>query len=50
MAHKKDIPVLAAVLYSKPEYFLTGDAHFFTDKVTSVVPVFTAKEFLSKIK
>jgi putative PIN family toxin of toxin-antitoxin system len=50
MAHKKDIPVLAAVLYSKPEYFLTGDAHFFTDKVKSVVPVFTAKEFLSKIK
>ncbi len=50
MAHKKDIPVLAAVLYSKPDYFLTGDAHFFTDKVTSVVPVFTAKEFLSKIR
>ena len=29
--HKKDIPILAAVLYVKPDYFLTGDAHFFTD-------------------
>ena len=44
------IPILAAVLYSKPDYFLTGDAHFFTGKIKSIIPVMTAKEFLSKIR
>jgi predicted nucleic acid-binding protein len=50
MSHKKDIPILAAVLYSRPDFFLTGDSHFFTDKVRSIVNVLTAKELLSKIK
>jgi predicted nucleic acid-binding protein len=48
--HKKDIPILAAVLYVKPDYFLTGDAHFFTDNIKSVVNVITAGDFLAKIK
>lgn len=47
--HKKDIPVLAAVLFAKPDYFLTGDAHFFTDKVRNFVTVMTAKDFLGKV-
>ncbi|MEW6674801.1 MAG: putative toxin-antitoxin system toxin component, PIN family [Nitrospirota bacterium] len=50
ITHKKDIPVLAAVLYVKPDYFLTGDAHFFTDKIKSIVNVITAGDFLAKIK
>lgn len=48
--HKNDIPILAAVLYTKPDYFLTGNIHFFTDKVKSVINVSTTKDFLSKIK
>ena len=48
--HKKDIPILAAVLFAKPDYFLTGDAHFFTDKIKSIVNVITAGDFLAKIK
>jgi len=48
--HKKDIPILAATLYVKPDYFLTGDTHFFTDNIKSVVNVITAKDFLAKIK
>lgn len=48
--HKKDIPILAAVLYIKPDYFLTGDAHFFTDNIKKVVNVMTARDFLLKIK
>lgn len=48
--HKKDIPILAAVLYAKPDYFVTGDAHFFTDHIKSVVNVITARDFLAKIK
>lgn len=48
--HKKDIPILAAVLYVKPDYLLTGDAHFFTDNIKSVVNVITAGDFLAKIK
>ena len=50
ITHKKDISILAAVLYVKPDYFLTGDAHFFTDKIKSVVKVATARDFLSKMK
>lgn len=50
IAHKKDVPILAAVLFSKPDYLLTGDAHFFVDKVTNVVPVMTAKAFLEAMK
>lgn len=50
ITHKKDIPILAAVLYAKPDYFLTGDAHFFTEKIKSIVNVLTAKEFLAKLK
>jgi predicted nucleic acid-binding protein len=48
--HKKDIPILAAVLYVKPDYFLTGDAHFFTDHIKSIVNVMSARDFLAKIK
>jgi len=48
--HKKDIPILAAVLYVKPDYFLTGDAHFFTDNIKSIVNVITAADFLARIK
>jgi predicted nucleic acid-binding protein len=48
--HKKDIPILAAVLYVKPDYFLTGDAHFFTENIKSIVNVITARDFLEKIK
>ena len=50
ITHKKDISILAAVLYAKPDYFLTGDAHFFTDRIKSVVKVVTARDFLSKMK
>jgi len=48
--HKKDIPILAAVLYVKPDYFLTGDKHFFTENVKRVLNVITAGDFLAKIK
>ena len=47
--HKKDVPILAAVLAVTPDYFITGDAHFFTEKVKSVVNVKRAKEFLSEL-
>jgi putative PIN family toxin of toxin-antitoxin system len=50
MTYKKDIPILAAVIFAKPDYFLTGDAHFFTDLIINSVNVLTAKEFLTKLK
>ncbi len=50
ITHKKDIPILAAVLYAKPDYFLTGDAHFFTEKIKRIVNVSTAKDFIRKVK
>lgn len=48
MTHKKDVPILAAVLASYPDYFLSGDSHFFTDKIRDVISVKTVKEFLSE--
>jgi DNA polymerase II small subunit/DNA polymerase delta subunit B len=38
------------VLYAKPDYFLTGDAHFFTDNIKNIVNVINAGDFLAKIK
>jgi predicted nucleic acid-binding protein len=48
--HKKDIPILAAVLFIRPDYFLTGDMHFFTDGIKSIVQVMTTKDFLARMK
>jgi predicted nucleic acid-binding protein len=48
--HKKDIPILAAVLYAKPDYFLTGDAHFFTDSIKNRVQIITTRDLLAKVK
>lgn len=50
MMHRKDIPILAAVLYEKPDYFLTGDSHFFSEKIKETAVVMTAKEFLKKLQ
>ena len=47
--HKKDVPILAAVLYAKPDYFLTGDAHFDEDGIKNRISVMSAKEFLAFI-
>jgi len=48
--YRKDIPILAAVLYIEPDYFLTGDMHFFTDQIKKIVNVINARDFLSRIK
>lgn len=37
IAHKKDIPI-------------TGDSHFFTDKVRTVIKAITTREFLDEIE
>ncbi|MCD6150927.1 MAG: PIN domain-containing protein [Deltaproteobacteria bacterium] len=50
IAHKKDIPILAAALYANADYLLTGDLHFFTDKVKSEIKVRNAREFLDEIE
>ena len=44
--HKKDVPILAAVLAVTPDYFLSGDSHFFTEKIKNVINVKSVKEFL----
>jgi len=50
IVHKKDIPILAAALYANADYLLTGDSHFFTDKVKSEIKVRNAREFLDEIE
>ena len=50
IAHKKDIPILAAALYANADYLLTGDSHFFTDKVKFEIKVRNAREFLDEIE
>ena len=49
ITHTKDIPVLAAVLFVRPDYFLTGDAHFFNEKIKGIVNVKTTSDLLSEI-
>ena len=48
ITHTKDVPILAAVLEVLPDYFISGDAHFFTEKIKNIVKIKTAKEFLSE--
>lgn len=48
--HKKDVPILAAVLYAKPDYFLTGDGHFDEDRIKDKIAIMSAKEFLAVIR
>ena len=50
IVHEKDIPILAAALYTNADYLLTGDSHFFTDKVESELKVKKAREFLDEIE
>ena len=50
ITHEKDIPILAAALYANADYLLTGDLHFFTDKVKSKLKVRKAREFLDEIE
>ena len=50
IAHEKDTPILAAALYANADYLLTGDSHFFTDKVKSELKVRHAREFLDEIE
>ena len=50
MGYKKDIPILAAVLEIAPDYFITGDKHFFTEKIKRIVNVKTTTEFVNEIK
>ncbi|MBI5741023.1 MAG: PIN domain-containing protein [Nitrospirae bacterium] len=50
ITHKKDVPILAAVLSASPDYFLTGDAHFSAEDVREAVMVMTAKAFLDSMK
>ena len=50
IAHRKDIPILAAALYANADYLLTGDSHFFTDKVKSEIKVRNTREFFAEIE
>jgi len=42
-----DRKILAAVLASRPDYFITGDKHFHTAKIKKLVNVRYTKEILS---
>ncbi|OGF67207.1 MAG: hypothetical protein A2Y62_11805 [Candidatus Fischerbacteria bacterium RBG_13_37_8] len=50
ISHDKDIPILAAAIYAKADYLLTGDSHFFSNTVRKVIKIRKAKEFLDEIK
>ena len=47
--HENDVPILAAALYAKVDWVITGDAHFFTDTIRAVIEVRTARQFLEEI-
>ena len=43
---EKDIPILASVLTSQPDCFVTGDRDFHTDEIKKRIKVITPGEFL----
>lgn len=43
---EKDIPILASVLLSQPDCFVTGDKDFHTDEIKKRIKVLTPAEFL----
>lgn len=43
---EKDKPILASIILSQPDFFITGDKDFFTDEIREVVNVITIEEFL----
>lgn len=45
-----DQKVLAAVLASKPDYFITGDEDFHTKEIKSRIKVMRTREFLDMVK
>lgn len=47
---EKDIPILAAVLMTKPDWFVTGDPDFHTSRIKERINVVTPHEFLKKIR
>lgn len=44
-----DQKILAAVLYSKPNYFVTGDKEFFSPKILKLINVVRTTELLEKL-
>lgn len=46
---KKDAPILACALAVKPDYFITGDKDFLTEKIQQRVNTITPAEFLKEI-
>mgnify|MGYP001562697816 FL=1 len=43
-----DQKILAAVLYSKPDYFVTGDKEFFSLKISEIINVIRTTELLER--
>ncbi len=43
---KNDQKILAAILFSKPDYFVTGDKHFYNEKVKTKVKIRKTREIL----
>lgn len=50
VAGKEDAKILAAVLATEPDYFITGDKHFHTKKVKERVRVRHTRDILRELK
>lgn len=46
---KNDQRILAAVLYVKPDYFITGDKHFHTRRIKERIKIRNAQEVLKEL-
>ncbi len=47
---RNDRKILAAVLFAKPDYFITGDKHFHTEKIKEKVEVKHTQEVLKELR
>ncbi|MBL7206198.1 MAG: putative toxin-antitoxin system toxin component, PIN family [Candidatus Aenigmarchaeota archaeon] len=46
---KNDQKILAAVLHSKPDYFVTGDSDFKTNEISKLAKVVSSRELLENV-
>lgn len=44
----KDLPILASAIVAKPDFFISGDKHFKTEKIKKLVNVSSSAELLGK--
>jgi len=50
ISDKKDLPILAAAIRAKPDFFITGDKDFKTEKIKKFLNIISSRDLLDKFQ